>query len=126
MTTKRYTRQTHFDFIGKRKLALFISTLLNLGILLTLALVGFRYGVDFAGGTVVEVKFNHSVTPEEVRQRVEKAGLRDVVVQRIGGRDDNTFMVQLGGTTQLTEEAAAAARGTVEQLAKAQGTPLVG
>ena len=48
--------KTNIDFIGKRKPALFISSVLNLAILVGIAIFGFNFGVDFAGGTVVELE----------------------------------------------------------------------
>jgi len=107
--------KTNIDFIGKRKPALFISTIINLAILVGIALVGFNFGVDFAGGTVVDIKFNHPVSPDEVRRRAE-AGLHDVSVQRIGGADENEFLVRLGGVTQLTKESAAKAEAAIRGL----------
>src|SRR5215813_1726164 len=53
--------KTNIDFIGKRKPALFISSVLNLAILVGIAIFGFNFGVDFAGGTVVELKFDHPI-----------------------------------------------------------------
>src|SRR6478752_5875971 len=94
--------KTNIDFIGKRKPALFISTVLNLAILVGIAVFGFNYGVDFAGGTVVELKFDHQITDNEVRHRAQAAGLHDVSVQGIGAKDENAFLLRLGGTTQLT------------------------
>ncbi|MGO9830169.1 MAG: protein translocase subunit SecF [Myxococcaceae bacterium] len=98
----------NIDFIGKRRPAVFISTVLNLAILVGLFTVGFNFGVDFAGGTVVELKFNHPIRADEVRARAEAAGLKDVSVQGIGAASENSFLLRLGGTTQLTAENAQA------------------
>src|SRR6185369_11051200 len=101
------SKKTTIDFIGKRRPAIFISSIINLAIIVGIATVGFNYGVDFAGGTVVELKFDHHVTPEDVRKRAQDAGLHDVSVQRIGSADENDYLLRLGGMTQLTAESAA-------------------
>ena len=55
--------KTNIDFIGKRQdRALHLSSVLNLAILVGIAIFGFNFGVDFAGGTVVELKFDHPIT----------------------------------------------------------------
>jgi preprotein translocase subunit SecF len=108
--------KTHIDFIGKRRPAVFISTVLNLAILVGLFTVGFNFGVDFAGGTVVELKFNHSIRADEVRNRAEAAGLTDVSVQGIGAASENSFLLRLGGTTQLTPENAQAVLKALEGM----------
>ncbi|WP_375772712.1 protein translocase subunit SecF [Archangium gephyra] len=108
--------KTHFDFIGKRKPALFISTAVNLLILVGIALWGFNFGVDFAGGTVVEVQFNKSVSAADVRKRAEAGKLHDVSVQSIGSANENSFLLRLGGVTQLTEESAATAKTALQAL----------
>ena len=101
--------KTNIDFIGKRKTALFLSTALNVAILVGIAVAGFNWGIDFVGGTVVEVQFNKdtgSVDAEAVRKRAEGGGLHDVSVQGIGAPEEKSFLVRLGGTTQLTKETA--------------------
>lgn len=108
--------KTNIDFIGKRKLAVFISTILNLLILVGIAGWGFNLGVDFAGGTVVELKFNKPITAEEVRKRAEAGGLQEVSVQNIGAAEENAFLVRLGGVTQLTEENAEKATAAINGL----------
>jgi preprotein translocase subunit SecF len=108
--------KTNIDFIGKRKIAVYISSLVNLAILVGIATVGFNYGVDFAGGTVVELKFNHSISAAEVRKRAEDGGLHDVSVQNIGSADENTFLLRMGGVTQLTEENAEKAKAAINGL----------
>ncbi|MFY1832216.1 protein translocase subunit SecF [Myxococcus fulvus] len=108
--------KTNIDFIGKRKPAVFISTVINLAILVGIATVGFNYGVDFAGGTVVELKFDHPVSAAEVRERAQKGDLHDVSVQNIGGASENAFLLRMGGVTQLNEENADKAKAAIEGL----------
>jgi preprotein translocase subunit SecF len=108
--------KTSIDFIGKRRPAIFLSSVLNLAIIVGIATVGFNYGVDFAGGTVVELKFDHQVSPEEVRKRAQEAGLHDVSVQRIGAVEENDYILRLGGMTQLTLDTAAKAQEAIKTL----------
>ncbi len=110
--------KTNFDFIGKRRIAIFVSSVVNLAIIIGIAVFGFNFGVDFAGGTVVEIKFNGPVSEEAVREGASKNGLKDLQVQRIGAVDENSLILRMGGVTQLTEEtekqAEAAIRGVAD------------
>ncbi|WP_223645025.1 protein translocase subunit SecF [Corallococcus sp. EGB] len=108
--------KTHIDFIGKRKPALFISTLVNLAIIVGIAAVGFNFGVDFAGGTVVELKYNTPTTAEQVREKAQAGGLHDVSVQGVGAAEENSFLLRMGGVTQLTEENAEHAKAAIQGL----------
>jgi preprotein translocase subunit SecF len=108
--------KTNIDFIGKRRPALFISTILNLSIIVGVAIFKFNWGVDFAGGTVVELKFDHSISAEDVRKRAQSGGLQDVSVQGIGAADENSFLLRMGGVTQLTKQGADAAEKAVRAL----------
>jgi preprotein translocase subunit SecF len=109
-------RPTNIDFMGKRRVAVLASAVANVVIIVLLAIVGLNLGVDFAGGTVVEVRFNHAVSPAEVRQRAERAGLGAVQVQRIGAADENSYVLRMGGVTQLTDEKSAQVRAALEGL----------
>jgi preprotein translocase subunit SecF len=108
--------KTNIDFISKRRIAVYISSVVNLAILVGIATVGFNYGVDFAGGTVVEVKFNQSISAADVRKRAEAGGLHDVSVQNIGAEDENSFLLRMGGVTQLNEENAEKAKAAINGL----------
>ena len=63
---------TKFDFVGKRKIALILSTLFNLSVILWALpqIHGLDYGVDFAGGTEMQVRFDKTVDPGEVRKNI--------------------------------------------------------
>lgn len=108
--------KTNFDFISKRKPAIFISSLINLAIIVGIATVGFNFGVDFAGGTVVELKYNEPTTAAQVRQRAQAGGLHDVSVQGIGAAEENSFLLRMGGVTQLNEENAERAKAAIQGL----------
>jgi preprotein translocase subunit SecF len=108
--------KTNIDFIGKRKPALFISSVLNLAIIIGIVIFGFNFGVDFAGGTVVEVKYDHPIGADQVRKHAEEGGLHDVSVQGIGPTDEHSFLIRLGGVTQLTKESAAKAQTAIQGL----------
>ncbi len=63
----KYTRT--FNFMGKSKIALIVSIILVLGSYVLLATKGLNYGVDFAGGTIVQVKYD---TPAPINAMREK------------------------------------------------------
>ncbi len=107
-------RKTEYDFMGKRRFAVLASSIANVVVIVLLAIFGLNLGVDFAGGTVVEVRFDHDVSPTEVRQRAERAGLGDVQVQQIGSADENSYVLRMGGVTQLTPEKEAGVRQALE------------
>jgi len=76
--------KTNIDFMGKRAIALTFSSILVLAALITLPLKGLNLGLEFTGGTEVEVQFDSPPEINEVRQSLEDAGMADVVVQTFG------------------------------------------
>ncbi len=108
--------KTSIDFIGKRRVALFISSVVNIAIIVGIAIFGFNFGVDFAGGTLVEVKFPYSISAAEVREAAHKGGLPEPQVQGIGSAAENSFLLRMGGVTQLTAEAATAAEAAIRTV----------
>ena len=81
-------RDTQFDFLGKRRLAGMISlALIALGIA-SLLVRGLNFGIDFSGGTLVEVSYKDSVTVERVREQLKSARFDDARVQYFGTSRD--------------------------------------
>lgn len=105
---------THFDFIGKKKITLWISAiaiLVSFGSILLHG--GLRYGVDFSGGLVAEIKFSKPIDVSELRNATDAIGLKDAVVQKFGG--ENEFLIRV-------EKAA----GDLEAMSKSIQTSLQG
>ena len=90
----------NIDFIGKRKLAFVLSVILVLVSLGSLIMHGGpRRGIDFEGGTVVQVKFDNPVEIAGIKKAFESAGVGSTTVQGFGEADDNEYLVR----TDFTE-----------------------
>jgi preprotein translocase subunit SecF len=93
-----------FDFVGNIGLFGGISLILTFVSLVYLATTGINYGIDFRGGTEVQVKFNGAaVTIDQVRSSVEKLKLGDVGLQGFG--DANEFVLRFQTPKLETEKA---------------------
>jgi preprotein translocase subunit SecF len=74
----------NLDFVGKRKFFVALSSVVNIVALLLLIFAGLNYGVDFAGGSVVQVRFKSRVVPNTIRDALVLLNLQDVTVQDLG------------------------------------------
>jgi len=105
---------TNYDFLGKSRTVITLSLVL---IFAVLALLPFRlnYGVDFAGGTEIEVAFNEAVSAKEVREKIEAAGFAGAGVQQIGDASENAYIVRVERVSILSAEQVEALRETMNQ-----------
>lgn len=85
----------NIPFTKYRLVAITLSTLVNLVVLILLFTKGPNLGVDFAGGTMVHLKFQQKVTIPEIRRALGKFGFGDSVIQDFGQDGSNEFMVRL-------------------------------
>lgn len=86
------TRQ--FDFMGKRRIAFAASGLMLLVAIAALLLQTLNLGLDFTGGTLVEVQYATAPTLDAIRQLLEDAGFRDVSVQTFGASTEVLIRLQ--------------------------------
>jgi preprotein translocase subunit SecF len=89
---------TSFDFMGKRKFALVLSTVLILiaiGSLISHG--GPKYSVDFTGGSFVEVRFDQPIDIGQLRAALLDLDLASTQIQRVGRTTDNDYIIRLSG-----------------------------
>jgi preprotein translocase subunit SecF len=83
-----FKKTTHIDFLGSRKLALIFSSVLIVIALVSLLMRGLSLGIDFTGGTLVEVGFSKPVDLADVRSSLSDDGFDEAVVQHFGTSRD--------------------------------------
>ncbi len=76
---------THIDFVGKRKIAFVISaSLIIIGLVSLIAHKGPVFSIDFAGGTLLQIKFEKDLSVQEIRSTLDKIGWADCEIQKFG------------------------------------------
>lgn len=99
--------KTNIDFMGKRKLAFAFSgvmVLLGVMALVQIARGAANLGIDFAGGTAVQLKFDQPVKIDEARKALESNGLGNAELQEFG--QDNKLLVRVKASTTIEEKTA--------------------
>ena len=93
---------THIDFLGRRRVAFAVSALLLLGAAAAIPIQGVKLGIDFAGGTEVQVRFREVTTDAEgpIRTIAGACGVSDPIVVRYGEADASEYLIRFGGVSQ--------------------------
>lgn len=107
--------KTKIDFIGMRKISFIIS-----GIVALIGLVGIvqigrgaaNMGIDFSGGTAMQLKFAQPLTTQAAREALAKGGLKEVELQEITG--GNQLLIKMNKSTITTGKVA----DTVQEILK--------
>jgi len=87
---------TKIDFLGIRRSAFLLSGLLiGASIISVIFHGGLNYGIDFAGGTLVQVKFSEPTQVETIKENLASIGLDRSLVQRFGERGENEYLIRV-------------------------------
>jgi preprotein translocase subunit SecF len=88
-----FRRTTHLDFIGTKRVPILISIVLSAVTVVSLFMSGLNMGLDFTGGTLVEISYEQPADVTQVRKTLSDGGFGDATVQRFGTTRD--LMVRL-------------------------------
>jgi preprotein translocase subunit SecF len=107
------------NFIGKSKTAFFISLAMILISIASLAIHGGpKFGIDFAGGTLVQVKFNEPVSLKNIKSGLAAIDLGKSSVQGFGEQSENEYLIRTdrsvmtsGGFSQKVQQALESSTG---------------
>lgn len=84
MQKKRF----NFDFMSKRKVGLIVSSLLIIVSIVSMSLEGLTFGIDFTGGTLIEIGYSEAVDLDQIRQALSNSEFKDAVTQYFGSAND--------------------------------------
>ncbi|MBW1727512.1 MAG: protein translocase subunit SecF [Deltaproteobacteria bacterium] len=85
----------NINFVGKRKIAFLISLAMILVSITSLLIhKGPRYGIDFAGGTLIQVKFNTPASLNRIKTGLATIDLGKSSVQQFGDQSDNEYLIR--------------------------------
>jgi preprotein translocase subunit SecF len=99
--------KTNIDFMGKRNLAFAFSSVMVLLGLIAVVQIGrgaANLGIDFAGGTAVQLKFDQPIRIDEARKALESNGLGNAELQEFG--QDNKLLIRVKASTTIEEKTA--------------------
>jgi len=107
--------KTNIDFMGMKKISFIIS-----GIIAIIGLIGIiqmargaaNMGIDFSGGTAVQLKFTQPIGMDKAREALAKHNLKEATLQDI--KEGNKLLVKVGKTTLATGKVA----DTIEDIFK--------
>ena len=81
-------KKTNIDFMGKRKIAFAVSLILIVSSIAILVIRDLNYGLDFTGGTLIEVSYPSAPEISDVRAGLANEGMNSAVVQTFGTATD--------------------------------------
>lgn len=108
--------KTNIDFIGMRKISFIISAVIAIVGLIGMIQMGrgaANMGIDFSGGTAVQLKFAQPVGIDKAREALAKHNLKDASLQDI--KEGNKLLIKVGKTTLATGKVADAIENAFKQ-----------
>lgn len=85
---KLFAKTPNFNFMDKRNIALSLSAILLIVSIVSLVSRGLNFGLDFSGGTLIELGYTKPVELTSTRDTLEKGGIPGAVVQHFGTSQD--------------------------------------
>lgn len=84
----KFFKTPNIDFLGKRFIAYLFSGIFVLGSILIFVIKGPRYGIDFTGGTLVQIRFERDISLGDVRAELARMGIAKAELQNYGSSRD--------------------------------------
>ena len=97
------SKKTNIDFMGKRKIAFATSAILIILSIVLLFTRDLNFGLDFTGGTLIEVSYPTAPEISDVRSSLADAGMTDAVVQTYGAATDIIVRIPLNAEKEESE-----------------------
>jgi preprotein translocase subunit SecF len=94
-------KETNIQFVKYIKMAISISTIcILIGIISMVFFRGLNYGIDFTGGTLIQVQFDHNVTTAEIRNALATVNLENSMIQKSVGMNEYIIRIAQDNSTE--------------------------
>jgi preprotein translocase subunit SecF len=110
-----FLKNPSYDFLGKTKILLALSTTLILGGIAYISTQGIRYGVEFSGGTQLIARFQNRPEVDRVRSAVDKV-TSGATIQTYDDPSKNQVLIRLPHTGTSDNDLGAAAQAVLQSL----------
>ncbi len=95
----------NINFISRRKIAFVMSAVMILVTIISLMLHhGPKYGIDFAGGTLIQIKFDAPTQIQGIKDGLSSLDIGISAVQEFGDLADNEFLIRAEGSASISED----------------------
>jgi len=94
----------NIDFVGKRKITYAVSlSMILISILSLIFHGGPKYGIDFVGGTVIQIKFPAAVVINDINAGLSEMGLENSTIQTFGSDADHDYLIRTESPLALSK-----------------------
>ena len=124
-TLKLIKQNTNIQFLKYKKITLFISIIFCLISFFSLFLNGLNFGIDFKGGSLIEVKSGQSINISNVRSRLSLLNLGDVQIQNFGS-DKNVLVRVEASSSENNSTVLSSITNELQSFGEIQRTEVVG
>ena len=99
---KLISKNSKYNFLGMKKIALLFSSFLIIVSLLSFASKGLNWGIDFSSGYIIQLKFNDDIEIKDVRDKFIENGVEDSVIQYFGNNKE--VIIKLKEDTEFNKK----------------------
>jgi len=118
---------TKIDFVGQRAVTWFVSAFLTVVPLILVATIGLNMGIDFQGGTLIEIKTKESpANLADIRGKISGLGLGEVQIQEFGAPDEVLIRIASQPTEEQQQESIAKVKEALGDSVEYRRTEIVG
>ena len=118
---------TNIDFVGQRAVTWFVSAFLTVVPLVLVATIGLNMGIDFQGGTLIEVKTKESpANLADIRGKISGLGLGEVQIQEFGAPDEVLIRIASQPTEEQQQESIGKVKEALGDSVEYRRTEIVG
>ncbi len=84
----------NINFVGKMRFTFYLSMTLTILSIIYVLVHGLNFGIDFAGGTAVQIQFKQATSVDKIRESLRAINLENSTIQQVGASSDNEYLLR--------------------------------